>query len=111
MTATAKALAAGGLARRPLRVRLHGEPPHIEPAASRRRAPKRSIPEYKAAVAELGAKGPLIIGGKSMGGRVASMVADELYAAGKIAGPALPRLSVPSAGQARAASHQASRRR
>jgi len=43
-------------------------------------------PEYKAAVAELGAKGPLIIGGKSMGGRVASMVADELYSAGKIAG-------------------------
>jgi predicted alpha/beta-hydrolase family hydrolase len=43
-------------------------------------------PEYIAAVEALGAKGPLIIGGKSMGGRVASMVADELYAAGKIAG-------------------------
>jgi len=43
-------------------------------------------PEYRAAVAELGAKGPLIIGGKSMGGRVASMVADELHAEGRIAG-------------------------
>ena len=44
------------------------------------------IPEYRAAVAELGVTGPLIIGGKSMGGRVASMIADELYSAGKIAG-------------------------
>ncbi|MGO4839973.1 alpha/beta family hydrolase, partial [Rhizobiaceae sp. 2RAB30] len=35
---------------------------------------------------ELGASGPLIIGGKSMGGRVASMVADELHATGRIAG-------------------------
>jgi predicted alpha/beta-hydrolase family hydrolase len=29
---------------------------------------------------------PLLIGGKSMGGRVASLVADELYATGHIAG-------------------------
>jgi len=43
-------------------------------------------PEYVAAVDALGATGPLIIGGKSMGGRVASMVADDLFAAGKIAG-------------------------
>jgi len=43
-------------------------------------------PEYRAAVADLAAEGPLIIGGKSMGGRVASMIADELHAAGKIAG-------------------------
>ena len=43
-------------------------------------------PEYIAAVEKLGASGPLIIGGKSMGGRVASMVADELFAAGRIAG-------------------------
>src|SRR4029453_17902276 len=43
-------------------------------------------PEYEAAVAELGASGPLVIGGKSMGGRVASMLADELFAEGKIAG-------------------------
>ncbi|WP_395446891.1 alpha/beta family hydrolase [Aminobacter sp. UC22_36] len=43
-------------------------------------------PEYKAAIEQLAAKGPLIIGGKSMGGRVASMIADELYGAGKIVG-------------------------
>ena len=43
-------------------------------------------PEYVAAIAALKARGPLIIGGKSMGGRVASMIADELNAAGRIAG-------------------------
>ncbi len=43
-------------------------------------------PEYKAAIAQLAAAGPLVIGGKSMGGRVASMVADELYGEGKIVG-------------------------
>ncbi|MDO3431790.1 alpha/beta hydrolase [Rhizobium sp. CBN3] len=43
-------------------------------------------PEYEAAIAALEAGGPLIIGGKSMGGRVASMVADSLYDRGKIAG-------------------------
>jgi uncharacterized protein len=42
--------------------------------------------EFIAAVEELSAKGPLIVGGKSMGGRVASMVADELFAEGGIAG-------------------------
>lgn len=43
-------------------------------------------PEYRAAIAELGGKSPLIIGGKSMGGRVASMTADELHAEGRIVG-------------------------
>ncbi len=42
--------------------------------------------EYVAAVERLAARGPLIIGGKSMGGRVASMVADELFAKGRITG-------------------------
>jgi predicted alpha/beta-hydrolase family hydrolase len=42
--------------------------------------------EYRAAVLAVDAKGPLLIGGKSMGGRVASMIADELQAAGKVAG-------------------------
>ena len=42
--------------------------------------------EYLTAVRELAATGPLIIGGKSMGGRVASMVADELFKEGRIAG-------------------------
>ena len=44
------------------------------------------MPEYRAAVAALAAPGRLVIGGKSMGGRVASMVADELHAAGAVAG-------------------------
>ena len=44
------------------------------------------IPEYRLAVEELAVKGPLVIGGKSMGGRVASMVADSLYSEGAVAG-------------------------
>lgn len=43
-------------------------------------------PQYIAAVDALGTTGPLLIGGKSMGGRVASMVADELFAQGRIRG-------------------------
>ena len=39
-------------------------------------------PEYAAAIAALKAKGKLIIGGKSMGGRVASMIADASNVAG-----------------------------
>jgi predicted alpha/beta-hydrolase family hydrolase len=54
-----------------------------------RKPPPRAetlIEEYRLAVAGVGASGPLVIGGKSMGGRVASMLADELLAAGQIAG-------------------------
>jgi len=57
--------------------------------SNERKPPPRAdklMPEYIAAVHALGAKGPLIIGGKSMGGRVASMIADELYASKQIAG-------------------------
>ena len=42
--------------------------------------------EYRDAITALGATGRLIIGGKSMGGRVASLIAGELHAAGQIAG-------------------------
>ncbi len=42
--------------------------------------------EYIAAIEEFGVDGPLFIGGKSMGGRVASMIADELFEADRIAG-------------------------
>jgi len=42
--------------------------------------------EYIAAIDALSVTGPLIIGGKSMGGRVASMIADDLYPSGRIAG-------------------------
>ena len=57
--------------------------------SSGRRPPPRAEtlrPEYVAAIDALKTRGPLIIGGKSMGGRVASMVADELFAAGRVAG-------------------------
>ena len=85
LTASAKALAVTGL-----RVARF----EFAYMASRRtmatkRPPPRAEtlkPEYMAAVDALDAKTPLIIGGKSMGGRVASMVADELYGAGRIAG-------------------------
>src|SRR5690606_7597349 len=54
----------------------------------RRPAPKAEtlIPEYRAAVEAVrggDARGRLAIGGKSMGGRVASMIAEELRAAGE----------------------------
>jgi predicted alpha/beta-hydrolase family hydrolase len=42
--------------------------------------------EYIAAIDALDATGPLVIGGKSLGGRVASMIADRLHALGRIAG-------------------------
>ncbi|MEP7241493.1 MAG: alpha/beta family hydrolase [Devosia sp.] len=42
--------------------------------------------EYRDAVAALKAKGTLLIGGTSLGGRVASMVAEELFTAGAIGG-------------------------
>jgi len=57
---------------------------------STKRAPppkaEKLIPEYRAAIEQLAASGPLIIGGKSMGGRVASMIGDEFYAQRKIIG-------------------------
>jgi predicted alpha/beta-hydrolase family hydrolase len=42
--------------------------------------------EYLDAVTQAGEGGQLLIGGKSMGGRVASLVADTLYGAGRISG-------------------------
>ncbi len=44
------------------------------------------IPEYLEALRALANSGPLVIGGKSMGGRVASMAADDLYERGAICG-------------------------
>jgi uncharacterized protein len=54
-----------------------------------RKPPPRAetlIPEYAAAVQDVAGEGALIIGGKSMGGRVASMMVDDLYAKGKAVG-------------------------
>ena len=57
--------------------------------SGRRRPPPKAetlASEYLAAVAALPGEGPLVAGGKSMGGRVASLVADGLHAARTIAG-------------------------
>ena len=43
-------------------------------------------PEFLSAIDALSCDGPLIIGGKSMGGRVASLIAQDLYDAGQING-------------------------
>ena len=84
MIQTARALAAEGL-----RVaRFEFAYMAARRSGQRRPPPKAETvnPEYIAAIDTLGAKGKLIIGGKSMGGRVASMVADEMHDAGRVAG-------------------------
>jgi predicted alpha/beta-hydrolase family hydrolase len=87
MTATARALSTAGF--QVARFEFHYM------AARRyghRKPPPRAEtvnPEYIKAIADLrarGVTGKLIIGGKSMGGRVASMVADEMFARGEIVG-------------------------
>ena len=58
-------------------------------ASSGKKPPPRAAmltSEYIAAIEALKSNGPLVIGGKSMGGRVASMIADQLYTSGRIAG-------------------------
>ncbi len=56
----------------------------------KRKPPPRAdglMPEYMGLIDSLATSGPpLVIGGKSMGGRVASMVADDAFKAGKIKG-------------------------
>jgi predicted alpha/beta-hydrolase family hydrolase len=86
MTAAAKALAAAEF-----RVaRFEFSYMAARRAGEGRKPPPRAesvMPEYVRAVDDLGpTDGPLIIGGKSMGGRVASMVADALFEARRIAG-------------------------
>lgn len=58
------------------------------PEGSRRPPPRAEAlrEAYLEAVAALPDQGRLVIGGKSLGGRVASLVADQLHAAGRIAG-------------------------
>jgi predicted alpha/beta-hydrolase family hydrolase len=57
-------------------------------SAGRKPPPKaeKLIPEYLAAIDALKATGRLFIGGKSMGGRIASMIADDLHRQGTVAG-------------------------
>jgi hypothetical protein len=54
-----------------------------------RKPPPRAekvLPEFIAAIEALEAPAPLIIGGKSMGGRVATMIADTCFDHGQISG-------------------------
>ncbi|NTS31098.1 alpha/beta hydrolase [Phyllobacterium sp. BT25] len=85
MTATANALAEAGF-----RVaRFEFAYMAARRTSAGRKPPPRAEtlkPEYVDAIAALGKPQRLIIGGKSMGGRVASMIADELHAAGAISG-------------------------
>jgi predicted alpha/beta-hydrolase family hydrolase len=84
LNATAKALPAAGL-----RIARFEFGYMAARRTGGRKPPPRAetlIPEYEAAIAELEVEGKLVIGGKSMGGRVASMAADGLFASGKIAG-------------------------
>jgi predicted alpha/beta-hydrolase family hydrolase len=85
MNATARALAEAGLRV----VRFEFGYMAARRQGARKPPPKAEtvMPEYVAAIDDLGpTDGPLIIGGKSMGGRVASMVADAEFLAGRIAG-------------------------
>jgi predicted alpha/beta-hydrolase family hydrolase len=84
MTATANALAEAGF-----RIARFEFGYMAARRSGQRKPPPRAEsvqPEYAAAIDALGAKGKLIIGGKSMGGRVASMIADAELAKGRIAG-------------------------
>jgi predicted alpha/beta-hydrolase family hydrolase len=86
LTAAAKALATAGF--RVARFEF-GYMAARRTGAGRKPPPRADsvMPEYVAAIDDLGATdGPLVIGGKSMGGRVASMIADAEFAAGRIAG-------------------------
>jgi predicted alpha/beta-hydrolase family hydrolase len=85
MNAAAKALAAEGFRT----ARFEFGYMAARRTGERRPPPKAEtvMPEYVAAIDELGpTNGPLVIGGKSMGGRVASMIADSEFAAKRIAG-------------------------
>src|SRR5690349_19117937 len=85
MSSAAKALASAGL--RVVRFEFGY-------MAQRRTSPSKPPPpraetlksEYIDAIDQLDETKPLIIGGKSMGGRVASMIAGPLHASGRIAG-------------------------
>lgn len=85
MTAAARALAATGL--RVARFEFAYMAARRDGGAVK--PPPRAetlVPAYRAVVAALDSPGPLVIGGKSMGGRVASMAVDDLRAEGRAAG-------------------------
>jgi uncharacterized protein len=78
---------ARGLAERGLRVARFEFPYMAARREGRRKPPdppKTLVDAWRAVVAELGGGGRLLIGGKSLGGRIASMVADEVGARGLV---------------------------
>ena len=102
MTAIAKSLADAGF--RVARFEF-GYMASRRTSAGRKPPPRAEtlMPEYVAAIAALKARGPLIIGGKSMGGRVASMIADEHHAAPACSASAIPSIRSTSPTQLRTA--------
>jgi predicted alpha/beta-hydrolase family hydrolase len=79
---------AAGLATRGLRV-VRFEFPYMQKrrADGRRRGPDRApvlLSSWRDVIEDLGDPGKLVIGGKSMGGRIASMVADECGVGGLV---------------------------
>jgi predicted alpha/beta-hydrolase family hydrolase len=71
---------AEGLAQAGIRVARFEFPYMRERREGRRRPPDREpvlLQSWRDAIGELGGRGSLIIGGKSLGGRIASMIADE----------------------------------
>jgi len=85
MTAAASALAVVGLCV----VRFEFAYMAARRSSEGRKPPPKAemlIPEYTAVVDAIGGSGRIVVGGKSMGGRVASMIADDLHADGKVAG-------------------------
>lgn len=85
MSASAEVLAGAGL--RVVRFEF-GYMASRRTSAARKPPPRAEtlIPEYLAAIDDLGPQPRLVVGGKSMGGRIASMIADELHASGRVAG-------------------------
>ncbi len=78
---------ARGLAERGLRVARFEFPYMAARREGRRRPPdppKTLLDAWRAVIAELGGGARLVIGGKSLGGRIASMVADEVGARGLV---------------------------
>ena len=89
MDSPAMAAIAGALAATGLRVARFEFAYMAARRAGARRPPPRAetlLPEYRAAIEALVVAGPLVIGGKSMGGRVASMLADEVRSRGLVSG-------------------------
>ena len=85
LSASTKALAAAGLRV----VRFEFDYMASRRTSQAKRPPPRAeklLSEYLAAIDALDAIGPLVLGGKSMGGRVASMIADPLHPSGRVVG-------------------------